>query len=236
MRYMGSKARIAKDILPIILKGRGEFQWYVEPFVGGFNIMDKVKGKRIASDNHRYLIALFIAIQKGWVPPDTMAELEYQHIRQNKNKYPDYLVGFVGFACSFGGKWFGGHAKGNDNNGNPRNHYDESRRHLLKQTALIKNVVIFNKNYYDLPIPCNSIIYCDPPYANVTKYKSQIDHDRFWNWVRERSEEGHKVFVSEYSAPDDFECVWSKDLKVYVTRTRGHYKANVKRLFVYKNA
>ena len=32
---MGSKARIAKYILPIIIKDRKENQWYIEPFVGG---------------------------------------------------------------------------------------------------------------------------------------------------------------------------------------------------------
>jgi DNA adenine methylase len=25
-------------------------------------------------------------------------------------------------------------------------------------------------------------------------------------------EEGHSVFISEYSAPDDFECIWSKEI------------------------
>ena len=32
MKYMGSKARFSKDILPIILKDRTVEQWYVEPF------------------------------------------------------------------------------------------------------------------------------------------------------------------------------------------------------------
>ena len=35
MKYMGSKARIANEILPIILKDRKDGQFYVEPFVGG---------------------------------------------------------------------------------------------------------------------------------------------------------------------------------------------------------
>ena len=47
MKYMGSKARIAKYILPIILKDRKEGQCYVEPFVGGANMIDKVDGQRI---------------------------------------------------------------------------------------------------------------------------------------------------------------------------------------------
>lgn len=35
MKYVGSKNRHAKEILPIILKDRKPDQWYVEPFVGG---------------------------------------------------------------------------------------------------------------------------------------------------------------------------------------------------------
>lgn len=44
MKYMGSKNRYAKEILPLILKDRKENQWYVEPFVGGANVIDKVGG------------------------------------------------------------------------------------------------------------------------------------------------------------------------------------------------
>ena len=43
MKYMGSKNRVAKEILPIMLKERGQRTW-VEPFVGGANMIDKVDG------------------------------------------------------------------------------------------------------------------------------------------------------------------------------------------------
>lgn len=56
MKYMGSKARIVKYILPIILKERKECQWYVEPFVGGANMIDKVSGNRIGADSNPHLI------------------------------------------------------------------------------------------------------------------------------------------------------------------------------------
>lgn len=38
MKFLGSKRRIVKDILPIMLKGRRPGQWWVEPFVGGGNV------------------------------------------------------------------------------------------------------------------------------------------------------------------------------------------------------
>lgn len=65
MKYMGSKRRIVKEILPIILKDRKPDQYYVEPFVGGGNVIEKVTGNRIAGDNNRYLIALFKKMQEG---------------------------------------------------------------------------------------------------------------------------------------------------------------------------
>ena len=34
------------------------------------------------------------------------------------------------------------------------------------------------------------------------------------------SGKGHQVFVREYNAPDDFECVWSKDVKVSIRPTK----------------
>ena len=69
MKYMGSKARHAKELLPIILAGRTEGQWYVEPFVGGANMIDKVDGNRIGADINEYLIEFLSALQKGCVPP-----------------------------------------------------------------------------------------------------------------------------------------------------------------------
>ena len=57
MKYMGSKNRIAKEILPIMLEKRENRTW-VEPFVGGANMIDKVQGKRIGADINPYLIYL----------------------------------------------------------------------------------------------------------------------------------------------------------------------------------
>jgi len=230
MKYMGSKNRIAKEILPIILKGRKENQYYVEPFAGGFNMIDKVDGLRIASDTNEYLIALFKELQNGWIPPSEITESEYNEVRTNKEKYPLYYVGFVGFCCSYSGKWFGGYARGNDNNGNPRNYTDESKRNLLKQKKGIKGICIFNESYDKLQIPKNSIIYLDPPYEGTTGYKDKFDSPKFWDWCRKMKSEGHTVFVSEYDAPEDFAEVWSKKVNNSLTKNTGS-KQGVEKLF-----
>lgn len=44
---------------------------------------------------------------------------------------------------------------------------------------------------------------------------------------------GHIVFVSEYKAPDDFECVWEKEIVSSLTQDTGSKKA-VEKLFKIK--
>jgi DNA adenine methylase len=84
---MGSKNRLAKYILPIILKNKKQNQVYVEPFCGGCNSMDKVTGcVRIANDINEYLIATFKAAQSGWIPPGLITEEQYKEIQNNKDK------------------------------------------------------------------------------------------------------------------------------------------------------
>ena len=229
MKYMGSKNRHAKELLPIILKDRKPDQWYVEPFVGGFNMIDKVTGNRIGNDSNMYLVELFRAIQRDWEPPSNVSEEEYNEIKEDQYSHPPYMVGFVGFGCSYSGKWFGGYARGNTANGTPRNYALESKKNILKQN--VKGIIIQNKNYLDLEIPENSIIYCDPPYADTTKYKDDFDHAVFWDWVRKKHAEGHSVFVSEYTAPPDFKCVWEKSVNNTLDKDTGS-KRGVERLFI----
>ena len=49
MKYIGSKAKIAADIVPILQGYINEYgiKQYVEPFVGGFNIIDKIECETI---------------------------------------------------------------------------------------------------------------------------------------------------------------------------------------------
>jgi len=230
MQYMGSKNRLSKELLPIILKNRKENQVYVEPFCGGCNMIDKVEGKRIANDFNEYLIELWRALQKGWIPPTTVTKEEYTDIRLNKEKHPKELVCFVGLLCAFGGKWFGGYAK----NSKGDNYADRGSRLIIKQVEKLKNVGFVNGSYDSFVIPNNSLLYCDPPYANTTKYKDDFNHEKFWEWCREMTRQGHTVFISEYNAPADFECVFEKEVKTVLNKNSQDAK-RVEKLFTYKS-
>lgn len=227
MKYMGSKARIAKYILPIILRNKRESQWYVEPFVGGCNSIDKVKGKRIGNDVHSYLIAFYTALQRGWLPPTNISEDYYRDIKNYKESNDPAIVGYVGFQLSYGGKWFGGYRR--DSIGT-RNYSIEAYNHVLRQLPSIKDIVFTNCSYDQLNLPENSVVYCDPPYVATTKYATDFDHIRFWEWVRDLGRSGHDVYVSEYTAPQDFECLWQGSIKSSLTKDTGS-KEGTEKLF-----
>lgn len=61
MKYVGSKNRLSKDLVPIIQKfiDDNNITHYYEPFVGGANMIDKIRcNNKFGSDIHPYLIAL----------------------------------------------------------------------------------------------------------------------------------------------------------------------------------
>ena len=229
MQYMGSKTKISKEILPIILKGRKENQYYVELFVGGGNMIDKVDGLRIGADFNKYVVEAMISIRDNIteLPKNNLefTEEQYKQLRQNDNYKHK---GYCSFAFSFGGKFMGGYSKNKKND----DYVARAYRMAVKQSKNIQDVLFIHSSYDELEIPDNSIIYCDPPYENTASYKDKIDHNKFWEWSREMSKKGHKVFISEYNAPDDFECIWQKEVKTVLNK--NSQDTRTEKLFRYK--
>lgn len=231
MKYLGSKNRIAKHILPIMLEYREENSCWVEPFVGGANMIDKVEGWRIGSDLNEYVIALLNEMTKPNFEAPEISEEKYNDIKLNQSKYPKWIVGYAGTQLSFGATWFGSYRR--DKKGK-RNYCLEARNNVNKQAKNLVGASFKNFAYDELPIPNNSIIYCDPPYdtkATKGKYKNDFDHSSFWQWCREKSNNGHKVFVSEYNAPDDFKCVWQMEMNQRMNNNTDTSKT-IEKLFI----
>jgi DNA adenine methylase len=232
MIYMGSKQRIAKEILPIMLKDRDN-RLYIEPFAGGMNIIDHVNGNRVANDVNPYLISMWKALVEDNYQPENITKEIYADVRDNKDKYPAHFVGWVGFACSFRGKFFGGFAgQIKTKVGTIRDYQEESTRNARKQLEKLKGVTFSNKPFLELEIPDNSIVYCDPPYEGTTKYANDFDHKVFWEWVRAISKK-NRVFVSEYNAPSDFNLLWEKQLSSSLSTNgkTGGNRISVEKLF-----
>ena len=227
MKYQGSKNKIAKHILPIILKDRTEGQYYVEPFMGGGNMIDKVDGLRIGNDLNYHLIEMWRALQNGWVPPDIITEAEYKYLKAAQDIEDPALVAFAGFCCSHSGIWFTSYAKCSKG----RNYAAEGFRNLKKQLPKMTGVELYNLDYRDLDIPEGSIIYCDPPYRGTAGYKFSFDNDIFWQWCRDKSLDGHRVYISEYNAPPDFRCLLEIDH--FTTLTKTNKDKRVEKLFIF---
>ena len=230
MVYMGSKNRIAKELIPIIKIQPN--QWYVEPFVGGANMIDKIQHPlKLGADSNKYLIALLKYVQDGKQLPEFISKEEYIQVKNDKDNYPDWYVGYVGFICSFRGKFFGGYSGLYiANSGQQKNYQTGRTNNLLKQN--LKNIILKCCSYDQLEIPDNSVIYCDPPYQDTTKYKDKFDSNKFWDWCRLKVSEGHKVYISEYNAPEDFTCIWQKDLSSNLGATS---KKATEKLFIHKS-
>ena len=228
MVYMGSKNRIAKELIPIITKDLKPNQWYVEPFVGGANMIDKIEHPyKLGADNNKYLIALLEAVQNGQELPEHITKDEYIAVKTNRDNYPDWYVGFVGFVSSFRAKFFGGYSGYyTTKTGIQRNYIKERINNILKQN--LDGIKLVCSSYDALDIPANSIIYCDPPYNGTTKYKDSFDSDAFWQWCRDKAKEGHTVYVSEYNAPEDFKCIWEKQIN---SNLGGTSKTATEKLF-----
>ena len=236
MKYMGSKNRIAKYILPIILKDRKDNQHYVEPFVGGCNMIDKVDGLRIGADNNKYLIAMWQGLvdsqSKILDIPKNIYDLARTDFNNKKNNnFTDFEIGWIGWMASFNGRFFDGGYSGKTTT---RNYVDEQIRNTLKQVHLLKGVKFIHSDYINLEIPKNSIIYCDIPYKDTKQYATSKDfnHDTFWEWCRNMTRLGHQVFISEYNAPEDFECIWLMEVTNSMNTTKT--TRPVEKLFIYK--
>ena len=237
MKYMGSKNRYAKELLPIILKNRRCDQYYVEPFVGGANMIDKVDGNRLGGDSNVYLIEALKLIRDNPASiPMVITENMYDVMKINKKI--NGLTGFTAFAMSFGGKFFGGYRRDvAGTKGCVKNMETQTRRSknsAFKQSFKLKNVDLCHSDYLALSIPLKSIIYCDPPYAGTTKYRDSFDHSVFWDWCRKKVIEGHSIFVSEYAAPNDFICVWKKKVNSSLTKQTSS-KKSIERLFIHES-
>ena len=242
--YQGSKSRFMKVLKPLIENNLDEGMTYIEPFGGGMNSFTPINAsKKIANDVNEYNIALWLLLKEQGFNGVETEWSEYLNILSNcedkpngpnylqarelysdmkkdclsdGGKYPKALLGFVAYACSFGGGWWNGFIGYNEKKG--ENYVKEAIRGLKKHidsAVNMENSDFLHGNYESIEIPDNAFVYCDPPYANTKKYANDFNNERFWDWCREliETKENIKLLISEYNAPEDFVCIWSKGVQ-----------------------
>lgn len=242
MKYMGSKSRIAKDIVPIIqnIIENNKIIKYIEPFCGGCNIIDKISyDNKVASDNHKYLIAMLNNLNEATELPTFITKEHYSDVRSCFNAggivYPDWYIGAVGFLASYNGRFFDGGYAGlvKTKADTTRNYYDEAKRNLMEQIPNLNNIKFECCDYsnYNPDEYTNCLFYCDPPYKGTKQYgtSKNFDYDKFWSWAETMSE-NNIVLVSEHDAPDNWKCIWEQSIKRTIDNTKR--VDAVERLFI----
>lgn len=225
MRYLGGKSKVGKRIAEVILQSTNLRDNYYEPFVGGgesFRHLSPHFVKTFAGDVHESLVLMWQAAADGWIPP-TITETDYARLR---NERPSALRGFAEFGCSFGGKSWGGFARGED-----RNYADESSRNVQKIAALMRTSTLRCCSYDEWKPEPMAVVYADPPYEGTTGYKIPFDHLKFWSTMETWARSGVVVFVSEYKAPNGWTEIWSGEHKQFVSKTTR--KPTIEKLFVW---
>ena len=108
-------------------------------------------------------------------------------------------------------------------NGKPRDYIKEQINNTLKSLSSLKGIEFVSLDYNDVDIPLNSIVYCDIPYKDTKQYETSknFDYERFYEWCR-KNKGNYKIFISEYSMPSDFICVWQKEITNAMNQTKTY--------------
>lgn len=243
MIYQGSKARMIKDILPYIQKciDDNKIKCYIEPFVGGANVIQHVSCyHRAGYDVNAELIELLRYMRN--CPdleqfPEHVSFEHYAEVREDrkkprdKQKFPISYTAGIGYFASYGGRYFDG-GYGRDKTGK-RDIYAErlayAREEALRFDGIIFGCLSYNEHNFK-----QVFIYCDPPYRGTKAYcDKSFDYEQFYGWLRKISEDCF-VLISEYSMPDDFICIWTKERKVTQKSDRKLAKTACEKLYTLK--
>ena len=249
MVYMGSKTKYAKYIVPILqeLIDKHNISTYIEPFVGGANIIDKIKcQEKFGYDKNLTLIALHC---KGQTAPDDIpahgnrewwdkAKTIYQKYKGSSEMANEMELWSIGAIQFFGSFNNGGFSRGFASSSAQRDYYNEAYRNFLKQTQspLYQDIKFICEDYKNLINFHNCLLYCDPPYQGTKpygyKFETNFDYNYYWDWIRKMSQ-NNLVVCSEQVLPDDFDIIW-KTQTTRTNSTNNNFKATEK-LGMYKD-
>jgi len=237
--YQGGKTQIGSKIYQVIKDVETKIEWkssdYFEPFCGMLGVaIHAAKDSRhvIACDLNEDIILMWKAIQKGWMPSyNSCSKKKYNSLKLDKKHSAER--GFIGIACSYSGIPYAGY-RGYFSNG--ASALSMTKRVMQKNyVPFLKNITFLKSDSYDNLVPKGHLtIYCDPPYKNNDYGRGNkhfyFDHEKFWQVMRLWSK-NNLVFISEYEAPEDFVCIWKKD----VSNSHNSISSNhVEKVFVHK--
>lgn len=236
MHYLGGKERIAKHICEYLESVRKPGQVFTDLTVGGLSIIARMQKPKKGYDIHDELVYFYQYLSHN---PEMLEKLpeeidEYQFKQVKDSLYEEcWYRPFVEFGCTFGGKGFSdGYARTNAKN--PNGYAIGAKNSLRRKFKDLYGVEFKHQDLFDYEAK-GELIYIDPPYQGTTKYNAvkPFNYKGFWDKVRELSKD-NDVYVSEYEAPEDFECVWSKEKKLGLRTKDGKQPVRIEKIFKIK--
>lgn len=245
--YHGGKQRIGKKLASIIVNEsisisddeNFEIKGYCEPFCGMLGVYKHIpvlfENENLqlmykAGDTNTSVIKMWKESQKGWKPPDTTTEEEYNKL---KKANPSALKGYIGHQYSYGGQFFNGYAPKYG-----KSSISTRASKNVENIALeLKDVQFKNVPYTDFSNLKGYVIYCDPPYEggwsnyNNIKSKTAFNINEFWKWCDKMAYD-NIIFVSSYKAPKGVECIFTSTHKLTGDDRKMKNKQRTEKLYV----
>ena len=104
----------------------------------------------------------------------------------------------------------------------------------LQSLQSLQSLQLSNRDYEDVKIYKDSVVFCDIPYSDTNAYGSKnintFDYERFYDWCKRQQE---FVFICEYKMPSDFICIDS--IKKTVLMDSGGNKKAYEKIFIPKH-
>ena len=245
MKYMGNKQKIADEILTVIFNDSKKTDTFVDLFCGSCSVIERVPDSyiKIANDKNKFLIEMLKSLINGNDYPKIITKNDYDARRDLYNLSKKHLVltdedyaeiGWYGWMASFNGRFFSGGYSGHNvlqKNGKARDYIKEQINNTLKSIPKLKNVRFTSDDYFNVDIPEGSIVYCDIPYKDSKQYETSkdFDYEKFYEWCR-KNKSKYQIFISEYNMPEDFKCIWQKEVTNSMNTTKT-YKP-IEKLFI----
>jgi site-specific DNA-adenine methylase len=98
---------------------------------------------------------------------------------------------------------------------------------LTELKPMMNRLTLYNRDYREVPIEKDSVIYCDIPYENTEQYSvGDFNHAEFFAWCSRQTE---LVFISSYDMPKD---KFTKVFEIEINRGLGGGAVVKERIFV----
>ena len=258
--YMGSKDKIADDILSVLPRGKR----FVDLFGGGFAMSHAAllsgKYEQVFYNELNPLLPKLIkdalagkyANERRWISREDFSRLKD-------------VDGYVRYIWSFGNQGYGylfgkdqehikklGHdfvCFGKDIPGVPNIAETDMRvrrlylqryiknntgeRYELQQLERLQRLEINCGSYLDYQYRDGDIVYCDPPYEYTKKYDNDgFNHKQFYDWVASRE---YPVYFSSYEISDNrFNVVWQTEKQSLLDNSKETKKVVTEYLYCNK--